>query len=332
MKFIDEAVITVSAGHGGKGCISFRREKYVPRGGPDGGNGGKGGDIIMRTEPGMSTLMDLKYRKSFHASKGAGGKGSNQDGHAGEDVVILVPVGTLVYNQETHELMADLKEPNQFIVIARGGRGGKGNAFFTTSTRQAPRFAQEGEEEENFLLRLELKLLADVGLIGQPNAGKSTFLSVVSKARPKIADYPFTTLSPLLGVVQYKGFPPFTIADIPGLIEGAHQGKGLGIQFLKHVERTKFFLHLVSLGPDELGAPFERFQMIKKELESYSASFKKRKQVIALTKLDLISSKKELKEMMAPFKKKRYPVFAISAVTGEGVEELVEYLVQNIRK
>ncbi len=325
MKFIDSAIIELFAGDGGKGCISFRREKYVPRGGPDGGNGGKGGDIYLQVHSGHTTLMDLKHRRVFRADRGQGGKGSDQEGRGGEDIVIPVPPGTLVYDEASGNLLADLKEPDEKYLVAQGGRGGLGNAAFTTPTRQAPKFAQSGEAGEQKIIRLELKLLADVGLVGFPNAGKSTFLSVISKARPKIADYPFTTLAPTLGVVVYKSYPPFTVADIPGLIEGAHRGKGLGIQFLKHIERTKVFLHLISLGPDEPGTPSERFKKIVKELNSFDPTFKKRKQVVALTKADLIQDKKTLIQAQKGFPK-NVKIFPISAVSGEGLEILVKYL------
>ncbi len=330
MKFVDEALIEVFAGNGGKGCISFRREKWVPRGGPDGGNGGKGGDVILKVHPEMSTLLDLKYKKTFKAERGRGGKGSNQEGKGGEDCIIYLPPGTLVYDPETNELLVELKKKGDVTIIAPGGRGGKGNSFFTSSTNQAPRMAQPGEEGVHKFLRLELKLLADVGLVGQPNAGKSTFLSVVSKARPKIADYPFTTLSPILGVAQYKDAFPFTIADIPGLIEGAHAGKGLGIQFLKHIERTKIFLHLISLGEDEPMSPLDRFMVINKELKSFDPSFSKRKQFVVLTKKDLCPSDKKLDEIVKEFKKKKLPVFVMSAVTREGVEELLKLLSKEV--
>ncbi|MDO8518593.1 MAG: GTPase ObgE, partial [Deltaproteobacteria bacterium] len=286
MKFIDEAKINVAAGNGGKGCVSFRREKWVPRGGPDGGNGGKGGDVVFKVHEGLTTLMDLQYKKHFKASDGRNGKGSQQDGRGGPDVILHVPPGTLLYDDDSGKCLADLKKLDDTFIVTKGGRGGKGNAFFTTATRQAPRFAQEGEAGEEKNLRLELKLLADVGLIGFPNAGKSTFLSTVSKARPKIADYPFTTLTPFLGVVTHKSYPPFTIADLPGLIEGAHEGHGLGIKFLKHIERTRIFLHLISLGPDEVVPVETRYEKIRKELKAYNPAFARRPQIIVLTKLD----------------------------------------------
>ena len=330
MKFIDEAKISVAAGNGGKGCISFRREKWVPRGGPDGGPGGKGGDIVFKVHEGLTTLMDLQYQKKFKAADGRNGKGSGQDGRGGDDVILYVPPGTLVYDEDTGECLADLKKLDEVLIAAHGGRGGKGNAFFTTATRQAPQFAQPGEAGEEKNLRLELKLLADVGLIGFPNAGKSTFLSLISKARPKIANYPFTTLIPSLGVVIHKSYPPFTIADLPGLIEGAHKGHGLGIQFLKHIERTRIFLHLISLGPDEMESIEERFTKIRKELKAFNPAFARRPQIVVLTKLDLIEGKKVPKDVRDFLKKKRQNFFAISAVAREGMEEVLDVIARSV--
>lgn len=325
MKFIDEAKIQVFAGDGGKGCISFRREKYVPRGGPNGGNGGKGGDITVKVDKNLSTLMDFKYKRHFRAENGVGGKGSLKDGKGGKDVVLKVPPGTIIYDADTDEVLADLIENGQSLIVAKGGRGGKGNAFFTTSTRQAPDFAQPGEKGEKRTLKLELRLMADVGLVGFPNAGKSTLISVISKARPKIADYPFTTLAPSLGAVSHRSFSPFTVADLPGLIEGAHQGEGLGIQFLKHIERTKFLLHLVSLGPDEQISPIRRFQILVKEMEKFSKALAHRPVAVVLTKMDLLPSKKALNDKVKTFKRKGYSVFAISAVTGNGIDKLLDH-------
>jgi GTP-binding protein len=332
MKFIDQARIRIEAGDGGKGCISFRREKWVPRGGPDGGPGGKGGDVVFLADDGMSTLMDFKFRRKFAAGRGQHGQGAMKDGRGGDDLVLRIPTGTFIYDDDTGELLADLSKSAERFVVAKGGRGGRGNQFFQSSTHQAPRFAQPGEEGEKKNLRLELKLLADVGLIGEPNAGKSTLLSVISNARPKIADYPFTTLVPQLGVVAYGELPPFTVADIPGLIEGAHEGAGLGIQFLKHIERTKIFLHLVSVGPDEPSTPLDRFSKIKKELYAFSPDFKKREQIVILTKIDLLDSDKELKKIIAQFEKKKYVVFPLSSATHKGVEELMEYLAKKLKK
>lgn len=327
MKFIDEAIIEVTGGHGGKGCISFRREKYVPRGGPDGGNGGKGADVILEADTGMTTLMDLKYRRFFKGDHGRMGKGKNMEGRGGEDIVIRVPLGTFVYDADTDELLHSIEEAGQRVVIARGGRGGLGNEAFTNSRRQAPRVSQPGEEGESRKLRLELKLLADVGLIGEPNAGKSTLLSVLSKARPRIADYPFTTLAPCLGVVQYKDAPSFVMADIPGLVEGAHLGKGMGIQFLKHVERTKVLLHLVSCDPNCQTEPIFRYKEIKKELKAFDASLAKRKELVVLTQIDLIPDAKTLKDIIKTFPKSA-KICPISSMTRHGVDDMMKQLVK----
>ena len=326
MKFIDEAVIKVTAGDGGKGCVSFRREKFVPRGGPDGGDGGNGGDVILKATTQLTTLLDFKYKKHFSAGRGVHGKGAQKEGREGANVLLVVPAGTIIYDHETGEKLVDLSEEGAVFVAARGGRGGKGNAYFKSSTRQAPRFAQPGGEGEVKTLRLELKLLADVGLIGYPNAGKSTLLSVISKARPKIADYPFTTLTPSLGMVAHKSYPPYTVADIPGLIEGAHEGKGLGIDFLKHVDRTKILLHLVSVDPLEELPPLERFRRIQAELKGFSSALATRPQVVVLTKIDLLEGEKALKDLSRPFEKIGCELFAISAVNRVGLEKLLDHI------
>lgn len=326
MKFIDSAIITIKAGDGGKGCVSFRREKYIPRGGPDGGDGGKGGDVILRVHEGHTTLMDFKFQKHHTAENGKLGKGGQKNGRQGKNVVLLLPPGTVAYNEATGKKIADLTSPQQELVAAQGGRGGKGNLFFTTSTHQAPRFAQPGETGEEKTIRLELKLLADVGLVGLPNAGKSTLLSTISKARPKIADYPFTTLNPMLGVVSHKNFPPFTVADLPGLIEGAHKGEGLGITFLKHIERTRIILHLISLGPDETESVRDRFRKINVELEKFDPLLRKKSKVVVLTKLDLLPSQKIPKDSASLFKKEKIPCFAVSAVAGKGMGELLDHV------
>ena len=247
MKFIDEVTITVLAGKGGSGCVSFRREKYVPRGGPDGGDGGEGGSVIFEASERKHSLLDFRYRNLFRAETGRNGSGQNKHGRGGEDLVVETPVGTALKDPATGEIFADLTEAGTKKVAAKGGRGGKGNAHFVSSTHRTPRFAQEGQPGEERELRLELKLIADVGLVGLPNAGKSTLISVISAARPKIADYPFTTLTPNLGVVQYDDAPPFVIADVPGLIEGAHHGAGLGVRFLKHIERTRVLVHVIDV-------------------------------------------------------------------------------------
>ena len=313
MKFIDEAKIAIRAGHGGRGCVSFRREKFIPRGGPDGGPGGKGGDVIFVADSSFSTLLDFRYKKLIEALPGQNGMGSQCDGRAAEDVVVPVPIGTVVYDENNH-VICDFTKEGQREILAKGGRGGKGNMFFVTSTRQAPQFAQDGEEGEIKTIRLELKLLADVGLIGLPNAGKSTFLSSVTQARPKVADYPFTTLSPCLGVVAYKDAKPFVIADLPGLIEGAHEGKGMGDKFLKHSERTRVILHLVSLSPDEQVSPLARYRLIEKEIKSYYKGKEPQQEtIVLLTKTDLVS-KEEIAEVAVEFKKVDLTVIPISSV------------------
>src|SRR3989338_2265523 len=324
MKFIDEALITVTAGHGGKGCVSFRREKFVQLGGPNGGNGGRGGHVIFQSDEGMSTLIDFQYLRHFEAERGEHGMGSMKDGKDGQDIIIKVPVGTLIYNNDTGELLKDFKEGEEHFLAVKGGLGGRGNTFFKSSINQAPDHAQPGLPGEEKNLRLELKLLADVGLIGFPNAGKSTLLSVTTHAKPKIADYPFTTLTPHLGVVM--GYHPFTMADIPGLIEGAHEGVGLGDRFLKHIERTGIFVHLISLSPDEVLPVEKRYEMIRKELLHFNPEFEKKNEVIALTKKDLISNEDELKKMVEPFKKMGRKFFVISAVTRAGLDEFLDYL------
>lgn len=338
MKFIDEAILDVQAGHGGPGCVSFRREKYVPRGGPDGGNGGRGGHVIFEATDNLSTLLDFRYKKILEAPKGRPGEGGQRDGRSGEDLIVPVPAGTVVYHQKTGEVLVDLSKHGQTAVIAKGGQGGRGNAFFTTSTRQAPKFAQDGEEGEQFEIRLELKLLADVGLVGFPNAGKSTLLSVLSAARPKVAGYPFTTLQPCLGVVKHKDANPFVISDLPGLIEGAHEGKGMGDRFLKHAERTRLLLHLVSLSPLETEEPWERYQKIDDEVNRYFTSREgrdsedqdKRKRLILLTQTDLVDDElvQETKKMFQ--QQTDWPVLAISSVAQSNLTLLQDQIIQTL--
>ncbi len=326
MKFIDEAKIFVRGGDGGDGCVSFRREKYVPRGGPNGGHGGAGGDVTLVTDPGLSTLLDFQYKKHFTAGRGVHGKGSEMDGRRGVEEVIRVPCGTVVRDVETGEILADLVSSGESFLAAKGGRGGRGNRAFASSRNRAPRRAEPGGPGEERHLLLELKLLADVGLIGRPNAGKSTLISRISAARPKIADYPFTTTSPVLGVVRAGPYRSFTVADIPGLIEGAHLGVGMGIRFLKHIERTKLFLHLLDLSDPQQASPFESYQGIEAELHAYSEKFKKRKRWVVFTKIDLLKGTDKLKKAKTLFAKKKIKTFAISAVTGEGIQELVRAL------
>lgn len=323
MKFIDEVKIHVKSGDGGRGCLSFRREKFIPDGGPDGGDGGRGGDIVLRVDEGLGTLLDLRYKKEYKAQRGGHGMGKNRHGKNGEDLEIRVPPGVLVYDAETGELLADLKSGDQDLIVVRGGMGGRGNARFATSTNRAPRHVQPGIEGEERWLRLELKLLADVGLLGLPNAGKSTLISAVSAARPKIADYPFTTLVPNLGVVRCGGFKTFVMADIPGLIEGASEGHGLGTRFLRHVERTDLFLHLVDLSDLQEGDPMERFALINRELARHNAELMRKPQLVVLTKIDIPEVRDRLDAVREAFDADGIPTLAISAVTGEGLKELV---------
>lgn len=316
--FVDEAVIHVKAGDGGNGCVSFRREKFVPRGGPDGGNGGRGGSIILIADKSMTTLLDFHYRASFKANRGQHGQGSNKFGKGAEDLVIKLPLGTLVMDAETDAPIVDMVEDSQEFVLARGGRGGRGNAEFATPTDRAPRRADPGELGEERTLKLELKLLADIGLVGFPNAGKSTLLSVISAAKPKIADYPFTTLTPILGIAAYKE-RSFVVADMPGLIEGASTGKGLGISFLKHIERTKAIAVLIESTSVE---PERDFEKLMEEMRLHSADLPKKVKMVVFTKTDLVdpAALKELAKITLPKKLKRH---YISAVTGDGIEELL---------
>jgi GTP-binding protein len=326
MQFVDYVKISVKAGDGGKGCVSFRREKYVPRGGPNGGDGGRGGHVISRATDELNTLLDLRYQREYKAEKGQHGMGKKMHGKNGKDLIIYVPVGTVIKNADTEDILIDLDRQGMETIVAKGGKGGLGNAHFATPTRQAPRFAQPGEEGETRNLILELKLLADVGLIGLPNAGKSTLLSVISSARPKIADYPFTTLTPTLGVVKLENFRSFVAADIPGLIEGAHKGVGLGFQFLRHVERTSMLLHLVDISDTGEGDPVENFEKINKELGLYSPELIIKPQAVVGTKLDIAVDKKRLERLTHYYKMKTIDFFPISAITGKGIKRLLTYL------
>ncbi len=330
MKFIDYVKIFIKAGDGGRGCISFRREKYVPKGGPDGGDGGKGGDVIIKASSELHTLIDHKYQKTYKAQRGEHGKGSNRKGKDGEDLIIKVPLGTVVKNGDTGEILADLDEEGKEFIAAKGGKGGLGNAHFATPTNQAPRFAQPGEKGEEKTLILELKLLADVGLIGLPNAGKSTLISVVSSAKPKIADYPFTTLEPVLGVVKYGDYRSFVMADIPGLIEGAHKGAGLGHQFLRHIERTSLLIHLVDVSDHLQSDPVEDFEKIQRELSLYNPALTKKPLAVVGTKIDLVQEGKRLKRLEEYCKKKGLDFFPISAVKKEGINKLIKYLADRV--
>ncbi|MCX7769591.1 MAG: GTPase ObgE [Proteobacteria bacterium] len=328
MKFIDEAEIYVKAGDGGNGAVSFRREKFIPKGGPDGGDGGKGADVIFKATTSLNTLLDFKYKRKYLAENGKNGSGNNRSGRSGSDLVIPVPVGTLIKDIENNRIIADLIEDGQECVVAKGGIGGRGNAHFATPIRQTPRYAEKGKPGEEKLIKLELKLLADVGLIGFPNVGKSTFLSVISSARPKIADYPFTTLTPVLGVVKLKNYKSFVVADIPGLIEGAHRGEGLGHSFLKHVERTKILLHFIDLsylGPKD---PYEGFKIINRELFLFNDKLSEKQQIIVINKIDITEVREKAEVVKHTFENEGYKVFKVSSVSKEGIETLLEYLSQ----
>ncbi|MEW6054198.1 MAG: GTPase ObgE [Nitrospirota bacterium] len=330
MQFVDYVKVHVKAGDGGKGCVSFRREKYVPRGGPDGGDGGRGGHIIFRASDELNTLLDQRYRREYRAKKGHHGMGKKMHGKNGEDLVIPVPVGTIVRDAETGELIIDLNEHGKESVIATGGRGGLGNSHFATPVRQAPRFAQPGEPGDEKWLVLELKLLADTGLIGLPNAGKSTLLSVISSAKPKIADYPFTTLTPMLGVVKLEDFRSFVVADIPGLIEGAHRGIGLGFQFLRHIERTSMLLHLVDVSDMNPGDPVEDFEKVQEEIALYSSELLKKPIAAVGTKLDIAVQKERLAKLEKYCKMKKIEFFPVSAVNGTGIKKLLYYIAEKL--
>lgn len=327
MQFIDEAMVTVRAGKGGAGSIHFRREKYIPRGGPDGGDGGKGGDVILCADRSITTLIDFKYKRRYEARDGEGGMGQLKKGRAAEAVIIHVPVGTVVRSHSTDELLADFVQDEQQLIVARGGRGGKGNNYFKNSVHQAPKRAQPGEAGEEKELKLELKLLADVGLVGFPNAGKSTLISRISNAKPKIADYPFTTLTPQLGVVRVDERKSFVVADIPGLIEGAHRGVGLGTRFLKHVERTRLLLHLIDVSEED---PLKRCNVILHELEATHSKLLQKKQRIVLTKIDLLQNKAILEPLISSFRKIGYECETISAVTGEGLKTLIYHVYEDL--
>jgi GTP-binding protein len=323
--FIDEAKIRVKAGDGGNGCMAFRREKFVPRGGPSGGDGGKGGDIVMESSERHNTLVHFRFNPEHTAQRGRHGEGSNKTGHDGTGIVLKVPVGTIVYDDETGDKLFEFSKPDESFVIAHGGRGGRGNARFATSVHQAPREHEAGREGEEHTYRLELKLLADVGLVGYPNVGKSTLISRISAARPKIADYPFTTLQPNLGVVAVgdaKSEVSFVVADIPGLIEGAHEGAGLGTQFLRHIERTRLLVHLVDVS-DSSGRPdvVKDVEVILGELSSFGAHLEEKPMIMAASKIDAVN-KKKLADLKRYCKKHKLKLYEISAVTGKGIEEL----------
>ncbi|MFQ5328846.1 MAG: GTPase ObgE [Thermodesulfobacteriota bacterium] len=329
-RFVDEARIAIAAGHGGRGCVSFRREKFIPRGGPNGGDGGKGGDVVVVADSRLTTLLDFRYKREYAAERGAHGMGSDCNGKDGQTLRLRIPVGTVIKDRETGEILFDVITDGQEIILAKGGRGGRGNAFFKSATNKAPRYAQPGEEGETGDFTFELKLLADVGIIGFPNAGKSTLIARISAARPKVADYPFTTLIPNLGVVQFGQHESFVVADIPGLIVGAHEGKGLGIKFLKHVERTKVLIHLIDCVPQPGVDPIEGYGEINEELRAFNPELAKRPQVVALNKIDVTEARERVAELRDFFKSKGITVFTVSSVTGEGVKELINHVGESV--
>jgi GTPase len=327
--FIDYAVIEVHAGNGGDGAITFRREKYVPKGGPSGGDGGNGGNVILRANSNLHTLLDFRYKKKYLAGNGGKGGSSLKDGKNGHNVIILVPVGTVVKDSETEEIIFDLNIDAKEIILAKGGKGGKGNSKFATPTNQTPRYAEDGKSGEQKKVILELKLIADVGLVGFPNSGKSTLISKISSAKPKIADYPFTTLEPNLGIVKYKDFKSFTVADIPGIIEGASQGKGLGHQFLRHIERTKIILFLIEITSENLK---DDFDVLMNELKSYSPELIRKKIIVSFSKADLVDLKKIKGLTQLKYKGIKDKPFIFSSISGQGLNELLDYLWQVLEK
>jgi GTP-binding protein len=340
MKFVDETKIFVQTGSGGNGCVSFRREKYVPRGGPNGGDGGSGGDVVITASPKLGSLLDHQYKQHYKARRGGHGKGKNQHGKDSPDLLIPVPLGTIVKDLRSDEIIKDLTHEGDRVVVAKGGRGGKGNARFATPTCQAPNFAEKGEDGEERWLLLELKLIADVGIIGLPNVGKSTMISYISRARSKIASYPFTTLTPHLGVVTYDDYKTFVVADIPGLIEGAHKGAGLGLQFLKHIERTHLLIHMIdissSLAPDSgqvpERSPLHDFEILNGELASYDQKLAKKPQLVVLNKIDIPGMKEILPHIQQCFQKKGIETFPVSAIRGEGIDVLMKKVGRCIEK
>jgi GTPase len=328
VKFFDEAFITVQSGNGGRGCVSFRREKFIPRGGPDGGDGGRGGDVIFKSTSQRRTLYPFRFKREFKAKNGGHGQGRQKTGKNGEDLIIDIPPGTLVKDAETNDPLKDFTQSGESFIVAKGGRGGQGNCRFKTSTHRAPRFAQPGEPGQFLKLKLELKLIADVGLIGLPNAGKSTLISAISSATPKIADYPFTTLITNLGVVQTGWGKPFVVADIPGLIEGAHNGAGLGIRFLRHIERTHILVHLVDASAIDLQNPLAGYETINAELAGYSPQLAEKPQILVLNKMDLPGTDQTAKILQTMLKDRE--VLSISAVTRKGVKQLISKIIERL--
>lgn len=323
MKFVDEVTIHAQAGNGGNGAIAFRREKYIPRGGPSGGDGGRGGDIIFEGDEGLSTLIDLRYQHTIKAKHGQNGMGKDKYGRSGEDATFRVPIGTQVFDADTNEILGDIREHGEQLIACKGGHGGRGNIHFASSTNRAPRRAEDGGPGEERNLRLELKLLADVGLVGFPNAGKSTLISRISAAKPKIADYPFTTLTPNLGVVKVGEFESFVVADIPGLIEGASDGVGMGTQFLRHIERCRVLIYLLDMTPEVEPSPIKAYRILHDELERHNPELSERRTLVALTKMDTGPEAARVSEVREHFEKMNLPVYAISSVTGEGLDALL---------
>ena len=330
MSFIDEVKINVKSGDGGAGCVSFRREKFIALGGPNGGDGGKGGDVVVRVSPQLSTLLDLRQHPHQKAGHGKNGMGKDRHGAAGEPLEILVPQGTVIKDAETGEILADLTEPDSSIVLMKGGRGGQGNTRFKTATHKAPKFAQPGEPGEERWIRLELKLMADVGLLGMPSVGKSSLITKISAARPKIAEYHFTTLKPNLGVVQYKNYRSFVMADIPGLIEGASEGAGLGHRFLKHLERTGQLLHLLDLSWMPERDPIAEYEALNRELALFNPELAEKRQTVVINKIDLPVVRENLKQILPYFEERGIKVFPISAATGEGIPALLDDIAFNL--
>ncbi|MBI4854262.1 MAG: GTPase ObgE [Acidobacteria bacterium] len=329
--FIDRAKIKIKAGDGGSGCMAFRREKFVPRGGPSGGDGGNGGNVYLEANSHLNTLLHFRYNPEYSAPRGQHGQGSNCSGRDGEDIIVKVPIGTLIKDAETGEVLADFVEEGQKILLAKGGRGGRGNAQFASSVNRAPRHWEVGSAGQTLNLELELKLLADVGIIGFPNAGKSTLISCISAAKPKIADYPFTTLTPNLGVVDVGDYNQFIIADIPGLIEGAHEGAGLGLQFLRHVERTKLLLHLIDVSSATNRDTIEDYQIITKELKAYSEDLANKPVIVIANKIDALDEPERLEKLQNFCKKQNLEFYKISAATGEGTKELIHIVAKKLK-
>ncbi len=328
MRFVDEATIEVAAGDGGRGCVSFLRMRYQPKGGPDGGDGGRGGHVILRASSRVATLADHSYLRHFKAGRGAHGRGAGKDGAAGQDKTLEVPVGTVVHYLGTGQVLADLTRDGQVFIAAQGGRGGKGNRHFVSSTHRSPRFAQPGEPGQARTLRLELKLLADVGLVGLPNAGKSSLIAAATAARPKVADYPFTTLTPHLGVADLGDERPFVLADIPGLVAGAHQGAGLGLRFLRHIERTRLFLHVVDMSAAD---PLADLMTVRAELAAYDPALADRASLVAANKLDLPLAQEQLDEFEQKVQAMGLEVWPLSAASGQGVRPLLEEIARRLR-